>query len=208
MPRQEIDYSKCLIYKLCCNNPTITDIYIGHTTDKIRRKQGHKNTYNNPNSKKYNYYVYEFIRNNGGWNNWSMIVVEEYPCENKNQAELRERHWIETESATLNTYIPTRTHKEYCEENKEKYKKLKKMHSEKYKEEYKERHKLYYEERKEKIKEQRQTYYEEHKEEINEKNRRKCECKCGEEYSYGNRNRHMKSIKHLKYLEQDNQIST
>ncbi len=32
MTKKEIDYSKGLIYKLCCKDPTITDVYIGSTT--------------------------------------------------------------------------------------------------------------------------------------------------------------------------------
>jgi hypothetical protein len=102
MPRKEIDYSRCLIYKLCCDDPSIRDEYYGHTTDKTKRKGKHKHSCCNENSKDGNYYVYQFIRENGGWDNWSMIVVEEYPCENRNQAELRERYWIETQRATLN----------------------------------------------------------------------------------------------------------
>ena len=112
MPRKEIDYSRCLIYKLCCDDPSIRDEYYGHTTDKTKRKGKHKHSCCNENSKDGNYYVYQFIRENGGWDNWSMIVVEEYPCENRNQAELRERYWIETQRATLNKRIPTRTRQE------------------------------------------------------------------------------------------------
>ena len=119
MPRKDINYSNTIMYKLCCNDPTITDEYIGHTTDKIRRKREHKNCCNNPNYKKYNYYVYQFIRENGGFDNWSMVVIEEYSCENKNQAVLRERYWIETSQSTLNKNIPTRTNKERYEEHKE-----------------------------------------------------------------------------------------
>ena len=29
----KVDYSKSVIYKLCCKDPTITDIYIGSTTN-------------------------------------------------------------------------------------------------------------------------------------------------------------------------------
>ena len=68
---------------------------------------------------KHNFKVYQVIRNNGGWDNWSMILIENYPCNNKLEAEQRERYWIETLQATLNQIIPTRTKQEYREENKE-----------------------------------------------------------------------------------------
>jgi len=33
MPKVEIDYSQTIIYKICCKDPNITDIYIGHTSN-------------------------------------------------------------------------------------------------------------------------------------------------------------------------------
>ncbi len=43
MPRNEIDYSKTIIYKIVCNDLTITDCYVGSTTDFKTRKAAHKN---------------------------------------------------------------------------------------------------------------------------------------------------------------------
>jgi hypothetical protein len=126
MPRKAIDYSKSIIYKIVCNDINITDCYVGSTTDLKSRKCHHKSTCNNSNDKEYNIYKYQFIRENGGWMNWSVIVVEELKCESKNQLETRERYWLEQLGATLNTYIPTRTKKEsdkeYRENNKDKMK--------------------------------------------------------------------------------------
>jgi hypothetical protein len=93
----------------------------------------------------YNFYVYQFIRNNGGFDNWSMIILEEYQCENKNQAELRERYYIELLQSTLNTNRPAITRQEKLERQKE-----------------------YYDENKERIKEERHKYYEANKEKFRE----------------------------------------
>jgi hypothetical protein len=112
-----VDYGKSIIYKLCCKDPTITDIYVGSTVNKNRRNQLHKHYCNNINDKKYNFYVYEFIRNHGNWDNWQFVVVENFPCENKIQLQTRERYWLETLNATLNKVIPTRTIKEYYKTN-------------------------------------------------------------------------------------------
>jgi hypothetical protein len=62
-----VNYSKGNIYKLCCNDSIIKDIYVGSATNFSRRKSGHKSYCNNPNNIKYNYHVYKFIRENGGW---------------------------------------------------------------------------------------------------------------------------------------------
>jgi hypothetical protein len=177
MPRKSIDYSKCIIYKLCCNDPSITDIYVGHTTDKTRRKQQHKSSCNNENGNSYNTYVYQFIRENGGWDNWSMIVLDEYQCENKNQAELKERYYIELFQSTLNTVlrpITTRQErleqlKEYYEENKEEQKEYQKEYNEKNKEEIRNYKKEYNEKNKEANKEYRKEYNKKNKEAIKEK---------------------------------------
>jgi hypothetical protein len=99
-------YSNTVIYKLCCKDPLITDIYIGSTINLHIRKQQHKNRYNNANSKEYKKYVYEFIRNNGGWANWDMIEIIKICCINKLDAERIERQYIETMKANLNKQMP------------------------------------------------------------------------------------------------------
>ena len=111
------NYSQSSIYKLCCNDAAVTDVYVGSTTNFTKRKCAHKSTCNNINADRYNYYVYQFIRDNGGWDNWSIILVEAYNTTSKRELELRERYWLETLGATLNKRVPTRTEKEYREEH-------------------------------------------------------------------------------------------
>ena len=94
----------------------IKDCYVGHTTDFKSRKCLHKFTCNNVTRKGYNYYVYQFIRENGGWDNWAMIEIEKFNCKDRNEASARERHWIETLEATLNSNVPARTKQEYDKE--------------------------------------------------------------------------------------------
>jgi len=202
MPKYAIDYSRTCMYKICCKDPSIKDEYYGHTTDKTKRKQNHKTRCNNPDVKQYNFYVYQFIRENGGWDNWSMIIVEEYPCENRNQAELRERYWIEKQQSTLNQVIPTRTRQEYYEENREELCEKSKHYYEEHKEEILEQNKQYKEEHKEQIIEKNKQYREEHKEQRNQK----FECECGGNYINNNKSRHMKTQKHLKHLEELNKL--
>ena len=38
MPKNQIDYSKVYIYKICCKDISINDIYVGHTTNFEQRK--------------------------------------------------------------------------------------------------------------------------------------------------------------------------
>jgi hypothetical protein len=114
MPRLSIDFSKTVIYKLVCNDLSVTELYVGFTTDFIERKYGHKSKCKSSHLK-----VYEMIRDNGGWDNWSMIEIEKYPCKDGNEARARERHWYEELHANMNVQCPIRSNKEYRDTHKE-----------------------------------------------------------------------------------------
>ena len=38
MPKDVVDYSNTIIYKIYCKNEMVTDIYVGHTTNFTKRK--------------------------------------------------------------------------------------------------------------------------------------------------------------------------
>ena len=115
------DYSKSFIYKLCCNDVNVKDVYVGSTLNFKKRKSEHKTKCYREKDKAYNYKVYQFIRANGGWDNFDMILIEQYEAKSKLDLHARERHWLETLNATLNGYIPTRTDAEYYKDNIEYY---------------------------------------------------------------------------------------
>ena len=156
-----VQYNKSTIYKLCCINANITEIYIGSTTNLRRRKSEHKNTCNNENGKQYNYKVYKFIRENGGFENWDMIEVEKVNATDKKDLEKHERRVIEELKPVLNCRIPDRTIKEWRTDNADKIK---------------ENNKEYYEKNIDKIKEQRKEY---------RSNKRIQDLKTLENISYG-----------------------
>jgi hypothetical protein len=114
MPKVPVDYSKCCIYKLVHKDDVNNEnIYIGHTTNFRNRKYKHKSSCNNSNDKHYNEPMYNYLRNNGGWDEWVMIEIEKYPCEDIREAEKKERYWIEHYKSNLNKKIPGRTQQEY-----------------------------------------------------------------------------------------------
>ena len=188
MPKVQTDYKNTIFYKLCCKDTNVTDIYVGHTTNFVQRKNGHKTSCLNTNDKKYNQYVYTFIRAYGGWDNWSMISIEERECKDKREAESIEHYWIEKLAATLNSNKPYAMCKEqpqlykHCwyeekkdyilekakahyEENKDVILEKVKLYAEEHKEEIADYQKEYQKKNKEKIREQKKLYREEHKEE-------------------------------------------
>ncbi len=152
MPKQVINFNNTVIYKIVCNDILITDLYVGSTTHFINRKNTHKSSCNNENSKGYNLLIYKTIRNNGGWNNWAMIEIEKYPCNDRNEQHARERYWYEELQAKLNKNNPhiTQTSEsalKWRSNNTEQYKEYQKIyhktHKKKYQKEYFKNHYLY-----------------------------------------------------------------
>lgn len=99
-------YINTIIYKIVCKDTEITDCYIGHTTNFISRIREHKYACNNEKCKSHNIRLYKTIRDNGGYENWDFIKIEDYPCENKKQAVARENYWCFETKSTLNTIMP------------------------------------------------------------------------------------------------------
>ncbi len=184
-----VDYSKGLIYKLCCNDPSVKDIYVGSTTNFIRRKCAHKTACNNQNKKSY---VYKFIRDNGGWCNWSMVLVRKYNATNKMKLARKERKYIEKLGATLNSNTPSRT----LNEVKELTSKRNREYKEANKEVIREQRKEYRKRNKNVIKERNKQYYEANREEIIKQMTTKIECECGSIINRSEISRHKKTQKH------------
>lgn len=272
------NYLKTVIYKIQCKDETISDIYIGHTTCYYQRYRMHKSNCNNENSKGYNYKIYKIIRDNGGWDNWDMSIIEKFPCNNVDEARNRERYWIEKESSQLNVTIPNRSKKEYAqiyrvihkeeisekskiyrnnnkdkikeyiesnkekisfqkqewyeenketilekakqhyeenkekklkyqkqyiEENKDKFKSYQDEYREKNKEKLAEQKKIYREQNKEKAKEAQKAWREANKDKLREQKAQIINCECGCEYTFGNKNRHLKTKSHIEFIEQN-----
>ena len=162
MPKTPMDYSKNIIYKIVCNDLNVKDCYVGHTINMTKRKCSHKSHCNNENDKAHNLKIYQIIRENGGWDNWSMLLVEKFPCKDKYEACKREREVYEELEAKLNTFRPYRTQEELKEYRKE----YEKQYREEHREDRKEYHKQYYQEHKEELKQYNKQYHEEHNTEI------------------------------------------
>jgi hypothetical protein len=134
-----IDYSKTIIYKLVCNDLNITDVYVGHTTNFLKRRTSHKNVCNDEKDKRHNLKVYRMIRQNGGWVNWTMVEVEKFSCSDKNEATKKERYYYELLNSTLNSITPIQTKEEANQKKKIHYKNNKEAISQRRKIEYKKR---------------------------------------------------------------------
>ena len=179
--KMPLNYQNSVIYKICCKDPVIKDIYVGSTTSFKRRMSNHKSICNNEKSNDYNLPVYRFIRDNGGFDNWSVVKIRDVCCKDKYDLEAEERKEFEKLGATLNSQYPQRRMKEYREDNKEIIKK---------------KDKVYYEDNKNEILEKAKEYREKNREKILEKKKEKVECPCGSVVTKGNLATHKKTQKH------------
>jgi len=194
------DYSKGFIYKIVCNDITIPNLYVGSSTDFVKRKSGHKSSCNVESNDKYNIFVYQFIREHGGWSNWTMLKLCDYPCNDKFELCLEERRYMELLKSDLNVVKPGRTKKEYQKDNK--------AH-------IRDRRVQYYDENKERIDNCNKTYREDHKEIIAIKSKdyrlknndalkkmknTKYECDCGGKYTHCHKALHERSLRHKTYI--------
>lgn len=94
------------IYAICCNSNPLIGVYIGSSKNIENRINQHKQNSNNIISDD-DYKVYSTIKSNGGWTNWSVIVLDVYPCKDKTEASIYERFWYDTLNSTLNSMRPS-----------------------------------------------------------------------------------------------------
>jgi hypothetical protein len=106
MPKTDIDYSNTIIYKITCKDETISDVYVGHTTNFVQRKHAHKQSCINPKAANYTVKLYEVIRANGGWNNWKMEIINFFECKDHYEARKKEQEYFISLNATLNSIEP------------------------------------------------------------------------------------------------------
>ena len=205
------NYQNTIIYKLI-NYDCPENVYVGSTTNWVKRKQLHKcNAINSI----CNYKKYVIIRETGGWESWNMVKICDFPCNNRREAEQEEdRHMLELK-ANMNTCRAYRTKKQYYEDNRDKLKEDKKQYYKDNKEKHNERTKEYYNTNKDKILEQQKKKYDNNKDKILEKNKKYREnnkdeisenkkeqmnCECGSCFRKNDKARHERSIKHQNYL--------
>jgi hypothetical protein len=98
MPRNASNYSNTHIYKFVCKDSSIKNCYVGHTVNFSIRKNIHKTDYIRYPER----LIYKCISENGGWDNWDMILIETINCKNNSEAKLREGYWIKELNADLN----------------------------------------------------------------------------------------------------------
>ena len=178
-----VDYSKAKIYQIL--NDTDDDVYVGSTCQSLSmRMVGHKRSMKYEPSKKYPLYQ---KMNKIGAHHFYIELIEETPCENKEQLRAVEGEYIRS-IGTLNLKIAARTQKRNYEDNKDRILEDRKSYRENHKEELTQYHKKKWAENKPKLQIKNQYYYNLNKHKTSEK----VECpECGIVISQSSMKRHM-----------------
>ena len=191
------NYNNGKIYKI--ESPLGDMVYYGSTTKQYlsQRMTKHRTDYNKwlsgKDTRKYSSFD---LFDAYAIENCKIILVENYPCESKDELRAQEAHYIKNFEC-VNKNIPGRTRKQWCEDNKDKM--LEK--SKQYYQDNKDKIRQYREDNKDKILEYQSKYYENNKETRLEKMKIKHTCICGSCIRKDKKSRHERSIKHIKFLE-------
>ena len=108
-----------VIYKIVCDD-LLDYVYVGSTVAFRQRKSQHKNNCINPIRKNHNLKLYQTIRDNGGWDKWRMVIINE--CEKgltKTQAHIIEEEFRVKLNGNMNIRKCYRTEEELKEYRKE-----------------------------------------------------------------------------------------
>jgi hypothetical protein len=98
---------KITFYKIYLNTDD-KEFYIGSTNNFKRRCFQHKKNVNNRVGKLYHNLLYRFIRDNGGWDNFTMEEIYSKEFENKTHWLLEEQCIINLKNPTLNNANPSK----------------------------------------------------------------------------------------------------
>ena len=150
-----VNYANGKIYKI---ESILGDkIYIGSSTKEqlSMRMSSHRSDYKKWKNGKAKMTTSFQLFDEYGLENCSIVLIEDCPCETKDQLSAREAHYINTLTC-VNKVVPLRTTKEYEQDNKEAISAKKKA---------------YREENKEQIATRMKAYREVNRDEINAKNR-------------------------------------
>lgn len=201
------NYNDGKIYELY--NLINDDVYVGSTCEVLSRRKA-KHWYQAKNKPSPVHKAMMEI----GLEHWKIRLIEDFPCERKEQLNAREGHWIR-ERGTLNCRIAGRTQREYykdnCEvikqrtrdwhaENPERHRATSKAWAEANKEKVAEYKKQWQEENREMIAVKNHERYEAQKEEISARRRERVMCECGQEVGRAYLTRHKKSKTHRRIV--------
>jgi hypothetical protein len=91
------------VYKWECKD--CNHIYIGHTNDYNKCKKEHNAACIDEKNKNYNNNLYRYMRRFGGYDNWKMVILEQFYAPDRKEAEIVEQSYIDKLKPSLNMVV-------------------------------------------------------------------------------------------------------
>ena len=198
------DYSKGKIYKICSDDPDITEVYIGSSVQDLHiRMSGHiwdfKNKTNQCPSRK----LFEKY----GVEPFCIKLIENYPCKSKKELLIREQHYMDIYQGVniCKAHITKEQLKAYQSQyHKDNHEKIYKKKTEWYANNP-EKIKASNERNRPAILARKKVYVANHKEEKiaydKERQKIKIMCECGQQIALANKAKHIKTKRHITLME-------
>lgn len=114
----DVDYSKNIIYKIQHKTDKSFPPYIGSTCKgENKRWEKHINRYNTGRYTSKNKLFTTFDEH--GIQNFELVKIEDWPCEDFDEARQRETYWCKQYVETLNSLLPSITEEEYKQKQRD-----------------------------------------------------------------------------------------
>ena len=195
------DYSKGKIYKICSDDPDITEVYIGSTVRTLNvRMSAHRHDFLKDKTRVCASYK---MFDKYGIDKCHIKLIENFTCKSEKELLIREQYYIDTTNECINEMAAFRTEEQrqaYIKKYNDDHKEQRQQYHAEHKEKRNEQSRLYHAEHKEKYNEQTRLYHAEHKVEIRMAASKKCMCICGIEYTHNHKSRHIKTQAHIDAL--------
>lgn len=127
----------------------------------------------------------------------NIVLIEAFPCNSKDELHAREQYWIDLHKGIcvnqLKSFVGDDKLAYYAEKNKKNYLANREARIEQVRE--------YAQANKEAIAQRSKQYRQNHSDYIKERKNQRITCTCGNEYNHSNKSAHLRSKKHLAFVE-------
>ena len=185
-------YDEVFIYKLSCKDTSILPFYIGSTIDLYQRMASHKNSCKT-NKKRY---LYEFINDYGGFQNWKYDILLHEKNKTLKQKTLLEKEFMDMYKPQLNKTVIGRTRKQYNDDHRQQINLYNRMGHYRNLEQRRKYLRDRYHEKKEKYLPIIRKTMNANKEKYKAHRQFRVNCLCGCNHTWQNRHKHRKTKEH------------
>ena len=202
------DYSKGKIYMIRpISGGEDGEIYIGSTTKQYlsQRMTIHRNSYNNWKKGRYHKFTVYDLFDKYGLKGCEIVLIENVNCNSIDELLQCEKYHIQNNNC-VNKVIPLRKSKDYYIDNAEIIKEKNRQFRHKNLERVRATEKKYYDSHRESRNLKCKEYHKDNANKRKEKRTQPFNCVCGSIIQIGDKAKHFRTLKHLAYIEQQQNI--